>query len=212
MSGIDICLTWKHFKTLLTQGYSLDMIFLLKTINEEMEISDLLKEKKIALIHQTLLRKALITNENKITTEGKTLLVFLSSPIEESVKIEKRKPVEDEKFNKWWNAYPGTDTFEYKGLKFTGSRSLRVRKDECRLAITKVLGEGEYTIDDLVKALELEVLQKKENSVKTRMNRLTFMQNSLTYLNQRTFEPFIDLLKEGSGMDETSDKDGGTEI
>lgn len=207
----NLSLTCEHFRVLLTQGYSLDMMFLLKVINEELDVSDLLKEKKIALIHQTLLRKALITNENKLTEEGKALMAFLSSPIEASVKIEKRKPVEDDKFNKWWNAYPGTDTFEHKGSTFAGSRSLRVRKDECRLAITKILGEGEYTIDELVKALELEVLQKKDNSVKTRVNRLTFMQNSLTYLNQRTFEPFIELVRKDVGVVEEQTA-GGVDI
>lgn len=207
---MTLSLTCEHFKVLLTQGYSLDMIFLLTAISEELDITELLKEKKIALIHQTLLRKALITNENKLTAEGKALLVFLSSPIETSVKIEKRKPIEDDKFNRWWNAYPGTDTFEHKGNKFTGSRSLRVRKDECRLTITKILGEGEYTIDELVRALELEVLQKKDNSVKTRVNRLTFMQNSLTYLNQRTFEPFIELVRKDVVVEEQTA--GGVDI
>jgi hypothetical protein len=207
---MNISLTCEHFKVLLTQGYSLDMIFLLTAIKEEIDLSELLKEKKIALIHQTLLRKALITNENRLTAEGKTLLTFLSSPVESSVKIEKRKPIEDDKFNRWWNAYPGTDTFEHKGTKFTGSRSLRVRKDECRLVITKIIGEGEYTIDDLVGALELEVLQKKENSVKTKVNRLTFMQNSLTYLNQRTFEPFIELVRKDVVVEEQTA--GGVDI
>lgn len=205
-----LSLTCEHFKVLLTQGYSLDMIFLLTAIKEELDITELLKEKKIALIHQTLLRKALITNENNLTAEGKTLLTFLSSPIEASTKIEKRKPIEDDRFNKWWNVYPGTDTFEHKGTKFTGSRSLRVRKDECRLVITKILGEGEYTMEDLVKALELEVLQKKENSVKTKVNRLTFMQNSLTYLNQRTFEPFIELVRKDVVVEEQTA--GGVDI
>lgn len=207
---MNLTLTCEHFKVLLTQGYSLDMIFLLTAIKDELDITELLKEKKIALIHQTLLRKALITSENNLTAEGKTLLTFLSSPVEASTKIEKRKPIEDDKFNRWWNAYPGTDTFEHKGTKFTGSRSLRVRKDECRLVITKILGEGDYTMDDLVGALQLEVLQKKENSVKTKVNRLTFMQNSLTYLNQRTFEPFIELVRKDVVVEEQTA--GGVDI
>lgn len=207
---MNLTLTCEHFKVLLTQGYSLDMIFLLTAIKDELDITELLKEKKIALIHQTLLRKALITSENNLTAEGKTLLTFLSSPVETSTKIEKRKPIEDDKFNRWWNAYPGTDTFEHKGTKFTGSRSLRVRKDECRLVITKILGEGDYTMDDLVGALQLEVLQKKENSVKTKVNRLTFMQNSLTYLNQRTFEPFIELVRKDVVVEEQTA--GGVDI
>ena len=55
-------------------------------------------------------------------------------------------------------------------------------------------------MQDLLEAIKYEVLQKKENSVKTGVNKMTFMQNSLTYLNQRTFEPFIELIKEGHNI------------
>jgi hypothetical protein len=36
------------------------------------------------------------------------------------------------------------------------------------------------------------------------------MQNSLTYLNQRSFEPFIELIKEGHKIEET--KSNSTDI
>jgi hypothetical protein len=38
------------------------------------------------------------------------------------------------------------------------------------------------------------------------------MQNSLTYLNQRSFEPFIDLLKEGYNVEDKAPTNGGTDI
>jgi len=56
------------------------------------------------------------------------------------------------------------------------------------------------------------VLQKKENSVKTDANKLSFMQNSLTYLNQRTFDPFIELIKEGHKIVETPQQLNSTDI
>ena len=77
---------------------------------------------------------------------------------------------------------------------------MRVKKDDCKLKLKKILDEGEYTTDELVAALEYEVLQKKENSVKAGENKLKYMQNSLTYLNQRTFEPFIELIREGANI------------
>lgn len=185
-------ITSEQFKVLISKGYSLDILFILKMIEEEQDISSLLENKKVQLLHHTLVRKGLITEDDKITLEGKSVMGFLSS--EEAV-IEKRKPVADDGFAKWWSAYPGTDTFTHKGKSFSGSRGLRVRKEECKLLIGKIVGEGDYTIDDLVKALEIEVLQKKDNSVKTGTNKLTYMQNSLTYLNQRTFEPFIEIVR-----------------
>ena len=74
------------------------------------------------------------------------------------------------------------------------------------------MNEGEYTAEDLIAALEYELKQKKENSIKTKSNKLSFMQNSFTYLNQRTFEPFIELIKEGKEIKETNQVQGGTDI
>jgi hypothetical protein len=89
---------------------------------------------------------------------------------------------------------------------------MRVKKDDCKVKLYAILAEGEYTIKEMIAALEYEVLQKKENSVKTKTNRLTFMQNSLTYLNQRTFEPFIELIREGKTVVEEPIVRGGTDI
>jgi hypothetical protein len=198
-------ITSEQFKVLISKGYSLDILFILKMIEEEQDISSLIENKKVQLLHHTLVRKGLITEDNKITLEGKSVMGFLSS--EEAV-IEKRKPIADDGFAKWWSTYPGTDTFTHKGKSFSGSRGLRVRKEDCKLLIGKIVGEGDYTIDDLVKALEIEVLQKKDNSVKTGTNKLTYMQNSLTYLNQRTFEPFIEIVRAPVEQETT----GGTDI
>jgi hypothetical protein len=86
-------------------------------------------------------------------------------------------------------------------------------KDDCRLKFEKILLEGEYTAVQLIDALNYEILQKKENSVTTNSNRLTFMQGSSVYLNQRSFEPFIELINDGSKVDIAPQKPtGGTDI
>ena len=156
------------------------------------------------------MRKGLISEtDEKITTQGVELLKFMET--KEATKIVKRKPATSE-FEEWWKAYPGTDTFTHKGKKFSGNRGLRQNKDECRLRFDKILLEGEYTAAQLIEALAFDVLQKKENSVKTGNNKLTYMQNSLTYLNQRSFEAFIELIKEGAKVEEANKPVGGTDI
>jgi CRISPR/Cas system CSM-associated protein Csm2 small subunit len=89
---------------------------------------------------------------------------------------------------------------------------MRVKKDECKAKLNSILAEGEYTIKEMIAALEYEILQKKENSYKNKSNKLSFMQNSLTYLNQRTFEPFIELVREGKKIVEAPIITGGTDI
>jgi hypothetical protein len=211
MARLD--LTYSHFEDLLKNGYSLDMIFILKLIHKEKcNIKDLCADNpKISVIYQTLVRKGLISEDSKILLQGKSILDFLSTPLEEK-KFDKKETISDDKFVLWWSSFPGTDTFTHKGVSFSGSRSLKINRDECKIRLTKILEEGEYTIEQLVDALKFDVLQKKENSVKHLTNKLSYMQGSLTYLNQRSYEPFIELINEGQKVVETTVVQGGTDI
>lgn len=165
---------------------------------------------KIAGLYQGLLRKGLITDDDKLTLSGHELLTFLATR-GKAKKIIKRKPATTE-FEEWWKAYPGTDTFTYKGKSFVGNRTLKSAKDECRLKFDKILLEGEYTASQLIDALNFDVTQKKEASIKQANNKLTYMQNSLTYLNQRSYEPIIELINEGVKIVESTQISKGTDI
>lgn len=180
------------------------MIYLLTLINDGYDVTELCESSvKIKTIHQSLIRKGLIVDG--LTTIGKELIAFLGT--EGDKPLEKKKPSVDE-FETWWKAYPGTDNFTYKGIKYTGSRTLRQNKDECKIRWNKILLEGEYTAKQLTDALIYDVTQKKEASIKEKRNKLTFMQNSLTYLNQRSFEPFIELI----GTNPKEETIGSTDI
>jgi hypothetical protein len=167
-------------------------------------------DSKMKMLYQIVRRKGLLSESNKITIIGKEVLSFLNEKMEEP-KIPKKKKT-DSDFDKWWSTYPGTDTFTYKSQSFTGTRGMRVKKDECKVKFNSIVGEGEYKTTELIAALEYEILQKKENSIKTKVNRLTFMQNSLTYLNQRSFEPFIELIREGRTIKESAEPIKGMDI
>ena len=213
---MNLSLTFFHFNEIYKNGYTLDMLFLLKLIEENIDVKALCNDDtinshiKLSALYQSIYRKGLITEKNTITLSGKKILEFLNSE-ESSVKLIKTK-VSVNDFESWWKKYPGTDTFKYKGVSFTGTRGLRKDKEQCNLKFNKILNEGDYTATDLISALEYEVLQKKENSIKNKSNRMTFMQNSLTYLNQKTFEPFIELIKEGYKIKEIHQVEGGTDI
>jgi hypothetical protein len=193
---MNLCITFSHFKELYKNGYDVNMVFLLK-ISEEMDVIALCEDDvKLKTLLQGVIRKGLLTEQGKLTLSGRSVIEMLDKEIIEKP-LSRKAPDKTDDFERWWKAYPGTDTFAYKGKTFEGTRSLRTKKDDCKTKLTKILNEGEYTIDEMVEALEYEVVQKKENSVKASENKLKYMQNSLTYLNQRTFEPFIELIKEG---------------
>lgn len=205
-------ISFYHFENLHKKGYTLDHIYLLSLSEKKTDIEALCENSvKLKTLYQELLRKGLISDSGKITLSGKALLEFLNSEEEVSPAIQKKSSTLSA-FEKWWKAYPGTDTFKYRGTSFTGTRGLRQAKEDCKIKFDKIIDEGEYSVEDLISALEYEVLQKKENSIKTKSNKMTFMKNSITYLNQRTFEPFIELVKEGNKIVESKQVTGGTDV
>ena len=202
----------QQYEELIKRGHNLDVIFLLKLIDEQYDVSPLCEASmKIASVYQSLIRKALITKDDeKLTVLGRDLLVFIDTKMD--TKIIRRKPATTD-FEEWWKSYPGTDSFEYKGKQFKGTRALRLHKDDCRLKFDKILLEGDYTAAQLIAALNFEVNQKKETSITENANRLKFMQGSSVYLNQRAFEPFIELINDGATITEAKLKPtGGTDI
>lgn len=186
-------MTQEKFIQIVKKGYTLDLVYILQMIERGEDVSFLQENgPKFSALYQSIVRKGLITAENNLTLEGKNIIEFLDK--EDNILVKVKANVND--FDKWWKAYPATDTFICKNRKFPGTRALRTKKDDCKNKLNKILLEGDYTIDQLIKALEIEVQQKVENSYKTGQNKLSYMQNSLTYLNQRTFEPFIGLIGE----------------
>jgi hypothetical protein len=150
---------------------------------------------KIAGLYQSLVRKGLISNVTlSITQTGRELLTYADSETKEPIKRPRQKSSD---FDNWWNVFPLTDNFEYKGRKFTGSRGLRRSREDCRIKFNKILTEGDYTAQQIIDATSLDIFLKKEASMKTGDNKLTFLQNSLTYLTQRSYEPFIEMIQTG---------------
>lgn len=199
-------ITLNKLQQLYKNGYSLDIAFFLKMIEEGSVIGEVCEGNvKLESLYQSVIRKALITDKDELTNEGKDVLKFLN--IKEKTQLVKKK-AEPSVFDKWWSAYPSTDTFIYKNKTFHGTRSLKAKRDECKIKFDAILNEGEHTVDVLIKALQFEVLQKKENSFKANENKLVYMQNSLTYLNQRTYESFIDLINQGIVIEDKPNYDG----
>lgn len=188
--------TPSHFEQLLKQSYSLDHIFLLKLVEANIDIQPLTDgSMKIAGLYQSLIRKGLVSDvTQEITQIGRELLTFADTEVKEPMKKLKQKSSD---FETWWNTFPATDNFEHRNKKFAGSRGLKRSREDCRIKFNKILAEGEYTAQLITDATALDVFLKKEASVKNNENRLSFIQNSLTYLTQRSFEPFIEMIKTG---------------
>lgn len=181
-------ITYFHFKALKEQGYSLDSLFILHLIDSGIDIAQL-GDHRADLLREGLIRKNLITSDNKITDVGQKLLLFC----ETKAKKLKLPKVEDKFFDEWWDSFPSTNFFEYKGKQFIGSQSKRVKGTECRSLFNQMVTSGEFTAEEIIKATKFHINLTKEQSFSEGKNGLTYISNSYTYLQQKKFQPFIEL-------------------
>jgi hypothetical protein len=179
-------------------------------IKEGHNINELYSDNpKIDALHQSLIRKALVTEDGKLTNNGEELLEFLKS----KMKPIQRKKISTVEFDEWWECYPSTDHFEYKGRVFVGSRGMRVKKEECKLKFNAIINQGVYTARQIIEATKCAIMLKKEASLKKKSNELTYLQNSLTFLGGDHFVPFIDLVTKGVPLtDEQTTVKGSTDV
>ena len=185
-------LTIEGFKQLHTFGIDLNHLFVLECLSEGTDIENHLNNSKIKAWKQNLYRKSLLTEDGKITTLGKELLSSLKNPLSSPRDVIKKSRTESlDTFEQWWKEYPPTDAIYINGKNMGGSRGLRQKKEECRKKFNDILLEGEHSPEDMIRALKREIFLKTQLSAKENENKLKYMQNSATYLNQRTFENFM---------------------
>lgn len=105
----------------------------------------------------------------------------------------------DQEFEEFWQAYPSTGNWTADdGRKFLSSRSLRAgKKEDNKRLYNRIINEGRYTHSDILSCLNYEIDIKKKQSIATGVNHLQYMQGSITWLNQRTFENFISEVRSG---------------
>lgn len=187
-----ISLSSLAFESLLSLGLDANHIWTLENPGTTIDNPKLLGWK------QTLVRKGYLNIQGGLTPEGTGLLADISSGLNLSVVKRKRERKISEigdDFERWWSTYPATDKFTYKRRTFGGSRALRTKKDECRLKFSGIVGSGKYTAEEMIAALEEEKLNKMEQSIRTGHNKMAFFQGSSVYLNQNTYEAWIEAIK-----------------
>jgi hypothetical protein len=186
-------ITDTHFIELHKKGYTIDMVVILGWANKNLSLDHIIKSStKIKAIHTTMVRKGLLTKDNKITEAGINILTFVSKKTNKQFSKPK---VEGDSFDEWWSIFPSNDKFEINGKTFGPTRALKTKKDGCRLLFNNFILEKKYTKEEIINATLYDINLKKERSYKKGSNQLKYIQNSHTYLLQETFQGYIDLGK-----------------
>lgn len=191
----------QKFEELIKKSYSLDHVYLLQLIEQGFDISSLSNESmKISALVSGLVRKGLITNDNKLTILGQELLIFVGD--KKGKKLPKIKVISEE-FDTWWEVFPSSNKFTHKGVSFDATRAFKVKKEDCKLLFNKHINEKAFTANEMIEATKYDVQLRKESSVAKKENQLTYLQNTYTYLYQMSFQGYVDLIKEGVEIVET---------
>lgn len=188
----------QEFKNLVDAQVDITALYLLECVSNKIDVlAEFPNSSKVKAWIQTLQRRGYITDMGDISETGKQLLDIVSNSKSSTIKKEltKIESKQEDGFEKWWAAFPSNDIFTHKGRKFNGSRSLKSDKSKCRIYFDKIINEGEYTVEDMIRALNYEVLLKKEASFQQGANKLSYLSGSAPYLNQRKFEAFMEASK-----------------
>lgn len=187
------------FKEIQKSRLTLDQIFYLEACKYSLDLQGIVDSDKLMTWRQSLARKGLITDSQQVTIEGETLLKLVGSGLPFKGALEERKSKVASDFDRWWLAYPPSNKLEIAGKVWKGTRGLRVSKEKCRTLFETIVNEGEYTADDIIRALEYEISLKTEESIRKNENAMGYMKNSHAWLYQRAFEGLVEESKGNEG-------------
>lgn len=183
------------FQELLKASLTLDQLFYLECVKHKVDLKEVVTRDRLLSWKQSLIRKGFLTEDGEVSVLGAALLEAVGSGNPFKGALEEKIVVNEKDFEAWWAAFPSSDIFEYKGRKFSGSRSLKYAKKDCKVVFDKIINEGGTTGADLIRCIEYEVLMKKEESVKNNENKMKFMKSAMSYLNSRQYEGFLETSK-----------------
>lgn len=180
-----------HFMELQKKGYTIDMVLILNWINKNLSIEHIVSgSKKIDILYKSMKRKGLVTDDDKLSKIGIEILDFIS--LKSNKILIKPKPIKSD-FDEWWNIFPSNDKFMIKNKEFGPTRAFKTKKEDCRIKFNKMILDGEFTAKQIINATLYDINLKKERSFKKNSNQLKYLQNSHTYLYQKTFSGFVDM-------------------
>ena len=76
---MNIKITFSHFEEIIKSGFNLDMLFFIMQVEEGADVDEMIKDNpKISMLYQTVRRKGLLSDANKVTIIGKQLISLLN--------------------------------------------------------------------------------------------------------------------------------------
>lgn len=177
-------------ETLKKDNFNLNHLWILHKLEKENIFVDIPETRG--------LERRLYILDNQITERGKDY--YYSLITENTLGKSDKKISKDEineAFDKWWGTrgtegiYPSTDFFIHEGKQFLGVQKKNIKKEDCKSEFRKIVLSGEYTSEEIIQGTSKHIETAKKDSIKKKTNQITFIGNSLRYLKERMFAPFV---------------------
>jgi hypothetical protein len=139
-----------------------------------------------------LKRRGLITKEFQLTDKGKKLLegqIEIPKKLKD-ITVDNKVENLEKQFAEFWNTFPSSDNWKH----FPRTRTLRSNKMKAFRLYSNILDQKEYTHEQILNALKIDVQMKQKSSIVS--NQLRYLQSICTWLNKRIFEGFIEDIEE----------------
>jgi len=185
-------LTIEQFAQVIELGVPLEALFVMECIIQGTNPALHIKSQRLGGITQLLTRKNYLSKEGTITPLGKKFYDTLRcGGMELEIAVKEIKDQSNSSFEVWWKVFPATDGFEYRGQKFEKTRALRTGESVCRILFEKNSTTTAYTAEQIIEATKAHLELVKRQSIKTGTNKMSFINNSQTYLRNRIYEAFM---------------------
>lgn len=143
-----------------------------------------------------LLKDRFLIDEKGITTLGvkfyQEIAAIKDEPLEKGMK-KKVKEVVENRFSEFWDIFPGSANFTYRGMSFKSSRALKANKQVCQMLYNSAVIQGVATEDQIINATKFMVEEAKKESFETGINKLQYLSSCEVFLRQGKYLAFADV-------------------
>lgn len=93
-----------------------------------------------------------------------------------------------------WALWPSTNNYEYRGKKYTGSRSMKGNQVVCMNMTVNLWKEKRCTVEEFQRAIKNQVLAVKVESHKTGDNKMQYMNALEVWIRQEKWKYWKDVV------------------
>ncbi len=181
-----------HILSLIKARIPLESVYILSLLKNNKEIPE--EIGTTTKFYQVLQRKAYIDTKGNITEYGIKLYESLFKDPSKTITKTKRAIVKNDDFERFWSIFPSSDVFTINGREFTGTRSMKTGKENCKRMFQVIINEG-ILGEDIIRSTEWVFKTAREKSARTGQNQISYIPASERFLRERKFMPFIDISK-----------------